>query len=1150
MPRVSLRHAALAAFCGVMLQSFALAAAFKGPSTFGTHLAPISVAVADFNQDGNLDLAVANRSSNDISVLLGKGNGTFSTEVKYSAGAGGPDPTSIAAVDLNGDGYPDIVVADIGLKSISVFINAGNGTFKAAVLYKVGNSPSAVAVGDLNGDGFPDIAVTNSADNTVTVLLNSGTGTFTTGGTFATDTTPSDVVIADFDGNGSNDLAITNQGSNDVSILLNQGSGTFAAAVNYCVVSTTGSCSSLTGITPVSLVAVPLHGGSTVDLAVASSGGYVSTLLNNGSGVFTLTAEVTSSLSPVSIAAGTFSGTTTSLVVADNTTNSFEIYANSNGNLGTPLSYLSGTKPTGIAVGDFNKDGKLDVAVTNSNDNDVAVVLGTGSGTFTDIENFISGGSPAHALAVGDFNGDNNADFLVNNSTRLFAVDLFTGNGKGIFTQAATVSVNADASSIAAADFNQDKKLDFVATQTANNAVAIVLGNGNGTFGTAGYVATDSGPVAVAAADLNGDGWPDIVTANSPGNDVSVLINTKSSNLNFNPAVNYPVGTAPSAVALGDLNNDGFIDIVVANSGSADVSVLLGKGDGTFQPAVTYSVGNGPSGITLAKTSGHIYPDIIVTNQTDSSVSVLLGNGDGTFEAATTYTIPNSSPVGVTTADINSNGILDLIVTESALNQVGVMQGSGTGTFSGAVNYKVGVTPVAVKATYDSGGKWDLLVANSAGGDVSALINQSPAAVMSATPTKLLFGNVQIGSTTTTQTVTLTNKGNTTLTLSSITSSADYNMTTTCGSSLASLGTCTITISFSPSFPGAINGMLTIQGSAVGDYLLVPTTGTGQYPMATSPATLTFPSTAVGKTSAGQTVTVINQSTVTQNFTFSATGNYNVVGSGASPCGSSLAAAAKCTVSVTLSPTQSGAINGSFIVTAGSGSTFLPQITSLSGTGSGGSTLPLNFNPTSLLFDSPALGFSSLPKTVTATNTTSGALNLTLNASQDWTVSGTGNTPCGGTLGAGATCQFAVVFTPSVLGYFNGSISIATGSGNPVIYDLEGLGNINSSFSPASMSFAPQAVGTTSPGQIVKVWNFQNTAMTIEGWSVSGDFAVVPGGTQPCSVGGQVQPLLLPFCNLVVYFTPTKTGAITGAVTVTTNWATGSESFAVSGTGQ
>jgi len=1145
MRSASLRSTALVAFFGVMLQSLASAAAFKGPSTFGTHLAPISIAVADFNGDGNLDIAVANRSSNDISVLLGKGTGAFAKAVNYSAGTGGPDPDSIVAADVNGDGKPDLIVADLGTKSVSVFINTGTGTFNAAVVYTVGNSPSAVAVADLNGDGFPDIAVTNSADNTVTVLFNSGSGTFTTSGLYATDTTPSDVVIADFNGDGHNDLAITNQAGNNVSILLNQGSGTFAAAKNYCVANSGGTC---TSASPVSLVAIDLNGDGVPDLAIAGSGATVSTLLNNGSGVFSFNSIVSTSVQPESIAAGVFSGTAPSLVVADYSTNSFEIYSNNLGSLSpTPLSYLSGSKPDAIAVGDFNNDKKLDVVVANSADNDVAVILGNGNGTFTDIQNFISGYN-ATALATGDFNGDGLADFLVNNNNTFFSnytVSLFTGNGKGSFTGVDTISFPGTISSIASADFNNDKKLDFVVTQQASNSVFVDFGTGSGLFGTPASYTTDAGPVAVAAADFNGDGYPDIVTANSGANDISVLLNSKTGT--FNPAVNYTAGTAPSAIAVGDLNNDGHLDVVVANSGSANVSVLLGKGDGTFGLATSYATGNGPASITLAKISGHLYPDIIVTNQTDNSVSVLLGNGDGTFQAQTTYTIPNSSPVGVVAADISSDGILDLVVTESASNSVGVMQGIGSGTFSGAVNYKVGVTPVAVAAVYDTGGKYDLLVANSAGGDVTSLINQSPAAVMSASPTKLTFGNEQVGSTTASQTVTLTNKGNLSLNIASITTSADYPMTTTCGSTLASLGTCTITVSFAPSFPGAISGTLTIQGSVTGDFLLVPITGTGQFPMAVSPVSLTFPSTAVGHTSAAQTVTVINQSPALQNFSFSATGNYNAVASGTNPCGSSLTAGASCTVSVSLTPTQSGAINGSFIV---SGSNFIPQITSLAGTGTGGATLPLSFSPASLLFDSPALGFSSLPKTVTATNTTASTLNLTLTASTDWTESGTGTAPCGGALAAGKSCTFAVVFTPSVLGYFNGSISIATGSGNPVIYDLEGLGNLNSSFSPSSMKFAPQAVGTTSPGQIVKVWNFQNTAMTILGWSASGDFAAVPGGTQPCAINGQVPPLLLPFCNLVVYFTPTKTGAINGSVSVTTNWATGSESFAVSGTGQ
>jgi len=1148
MRRLSLRHTMVAFLCLALSQQLVWAASFKGPATFPAHLAPMSIVVADFNGDGNLDIAIANRTSNDISVLLGKGNGTFNAQVKYSAGAG-TDPVAIAAADLNGDGKPDLVVADSGNKSVSVLINSGTGTFAAAVEYKVGNSPSGIAAGDLNGDGIADIAVTNAADSTVTVLFNNGTGKFATAGTYSTDASPHSVVIADFNGDGANDLATANQNGNDVSILLNQGGGALAAAVNYCVVSVSGACNSVGAVDPLSLVAVDLNGDGKPDLAVASSSQSVVTLLNNGSGVFTLTAQASASKNPQAIAAGVFiTNGQQDVVVADGVANSFEIFdGTGNGNLAAPLRYLSGNGPQAIAVGDFNKDGKLDVAVVNLGDADVAIALGNGDGTFQDIESYISG-SEVRSIAIGDFNKDGKTDFLVNSSTPgNYNVNLFTGNGKGVFTLASTVSFPNDVFSIAAQDFNQDKSLDFVVANQTANEVSVVFGNGNGTFSpTIATYATDSGPASVASGDFNKDGFPDIVTANSSANDVSVLLNTKTGA--FNPAVNYPVGTNPVAVAVTDLNNDGYPDIVVANSGSNNISVLMNNGDGTFAAAVPYNVGNVPNSIASAELNGDLFADLIVTNKADSSVSILLGNGDGTFQPAVPYTIPGAGMVAAIAADITADGILDLVIAENTTNSVGVMPGNGDGTFGGSVNYKIGNGPIALAANDVSGdGKVDVLAGNFGSGDVTVLINQTPAGALSASLTKVAFGNIQVGGSSNSQTVTITNKGNVALSIASITTSADYAMTTTCGSTLSSLGTCTVTITFSPTFPGAINGALTVKGSVTGDYLVVPITGTGQFPMAVSPLTLTFPATAVGSTSTAQTVTVSNQNSSPVTYTFSTTGNYNVAGSGATPCNGTLAALSKCTVSVSLSPTQSGALNGSFIV---SGSGFLPQITSLSGTGTGGSALPLSFSPASLLFDSPALGFSSLPKTVTATNTSAASLTLGLTASTDWSVAGTGKTPCGGSLAAGKSCQFAVTFTPSILGYFNGSISIATGSGNPVIYDLEGLGNLDSSFSPASMTFAPQNVGTTSPGQIVKVWNFENTNMTVLGWSASGDYTVVPGGTQPCSINGQVPPLLLPFCNLVVYFTPTKTGTIGGAISVTTSWATGSESFAVTGTGQ
>jgi FG-GAP-like repeat/Abnormal spindle-like microcephaly-assoc'd, ASPM-SPD-2-Hydin len=1146
MPSVSLRRAAILAVCALALQQAGWAAAFKGAPTFPAHLAPDAIVVADFNGDGNLDIAIANRNSNDISVLLGKGNGTFSAQVKYSSG--GTEPVSIAAADFNGDNKPDLVVVNYASNNVAVLMNTGTGTFSAAVKYTVGRLPAAVVAGDLTGNGINDLAVANSQDNTISVLINNGTGTFSIGSTLHSDSSPVSITMADFDGNGFNDLAVADQGGNDVSVLLNQGAGSFAAAVNYCVVVTSGACASVAAVNPVSLVAVVLTSSGKPDLAVASLSQSVVTLVNSGTGTFTLTGQSNSSMFPQAIAAGDLNNDGhQDLVVADYSTNSFEVYLGTgNGSLPTAVRFLTGLQPIAIATGDFNNDGKPDVAVVNNGENDVTVALGNGDGTFQDIESFISGGN-VRSIALGDFNNDGKTDFVVNSSSNGYSVNLFIGNGKGGFQLAANVPLANDVYSIAVGDFNQDKNLDFVTANQTANQITVVFGNGNGTFNpTVATYATDGGPVSVAVADLNGDGYPDIVTANSAGNDLTIFLNNKTGG--FVSAGTIPVGFDPSAVALGDLNNDGIQDIVVTNAASSTITVLLGKGDGIFSAGVNYNVGNTPSAVTLADVNGDHFADIIVTNKLDDTVSVLIGNGDGTFRTAVSYVIPGSTPLGIAAADITADGILDLVVAESSGSMIGVLPGNGDGTFQGSVNYKTEVTPFAVAAVDLNGdGKIDVLSANDGSGDVSVLMNQSPAAIMSASSGKLIFGNVQVGASSSAQTLTLTNKGNLALNLYSVTTSASFPMTTNCGTTLLSGASCTVTITYSPTVPGAVIGQVTFAGSVTGDYLIIPLTGTGQFPMAVLPLSIKFAATAVGKTSAAQTVTVYNQLSTAQSFSFATTANYNVSGSGTNPCTGTLAGNSNCTVSVTLSPTQSGAINGSFIV---SGSGFVPQITSLSGTGTGGPVLPLSFSPTGLLFDSPALGFSSLPKTVTATNTTASALNLTLNASTDWVASGSGNKPCGGTLAAGANCTFAVVFTPSVLGYFNGSVLIGTGSGNPIVYDLEGLGNLDSSFTPSLIQFPAQNVGTTSPGVIVKVWNFENTNMTVLGWYASGDFSAVPGGNQPCIVNGQVPPLQKPYCTLVVSFSPTKLGVINGAITVTTGWATGAESLPVTGTGQ
>ncbi len=142
---------------------------------FQTGIGPRSVAIGDLNGDGKLDLAVANDSTNTVSVLLGDGDGTFKTKRDYDTGS---DPSSIAIGDLNGDGKPDLAVANEGSATVSVLLGNGDGTFGAKTDYDTGIAPYSVAIGDLNGDGKPDLGVANEGSATVSVLLGNGNGTF------------------------------------------------------------------------------------------------------------------------------------------------------------------------------------------------------------------------------------------------------------------------------------------------------------------------------------------------------------------------------------------------------------------------------------------------------------------------------------------------------------------------------------------------------------------------------------------------------------------------------------------------------------------------------------------------------------------------------------------------------------------------------------------------------------------------------------------------------------------------------------------------------------------------------------------------------------------------------------------------------------
>jgi len=359
-----------------------LSASFQPAVSYAAGNDPVAVATADFNGDGQTDIALANYADGTVSVLLGKSDGTFATQATFTVGAG---PCSSAAADFNHDGYSDLVVANQTSDSISVLLSNGNGTFQPQTTYAGGGSPSAVATGDFNHDGKQDLAFTDDSANELFIMLGNGNGTFKTPVTYAVGNSPDGLVCAKINGDAKLDIAVVNRLDNTVSVLLGNGNGTFKAAIN-----------SSSGDMPVSVAAADLNNDGKMDLVTTNIGDdTVSVLLGNGNGTFQ-----------------------------------------------TEVAYSTGWTPAQAVIADFNGDGIPDIATADAGISDISVLLGNGDGTFQARSSLAIAGNPS-SLATADFNGDSKPDLVV--ADGLSAATVLLNNSPFVPTQLSVGTVPANA---------------------------------------------------------------------------------------------------------------------------------------------------------------------------------------------------------------------------------------------------------------------------------------------------------------------------------------------------------------------------------------------------------------------------------------------------------------------------------------------------------------------------------------------------------------------------------------------------------------------------------------------------------------------------------------------------------------------------------
>jgi len=344
-------------------------------------------------------------------------------------------------------------------------------------------------------------------------------------------------------------------------------------------------------------------------------------------------------------------------------------------------------KPYSVEIADLNGDKIKDLVIANAEDSSVTILLGTGNGNFREAKGspFPAGCMP-NDIAIADFNKDGKPDLAFANHTKKY-LTVLAGDGKGGFTPLKgspfAVEVRPHTHGVAVGDFNGDGNLDLLTDSWGNNQLAILFGNSrHGFTSPVKYINVGKHPYQRArVADLNKDEKLDIVTTNLDGNNATVLLGDGKGNFREPKGSPFPCGDSPFGVAIGDIDGDGNPDLAIINSpsitssntGRDGLTVLFGDGRGKFtvMPGSPFTTGKSPSRVAIGDLNGDGIGDIAVTNYNGNSITVFLMNKHSVMSS---FTVPvGAKPDGVAIADLNGDGKMDIVVANSGDNYISLI---------------------------------------------------------------------------------------------------------------------------------------------------------------------------------------------------------------------------------------------------------------------------------------------------------------------------------------------------------------------------------------------------------------------------------------------------------------------------------------------